>query len=116
MVRVKLARELPFLASEALMMEAVKAGCDRQDVHEAVRRASNEAARVVQSGGENDLAARLERLPLLAPVASGIRALLDPARHVGRAPEQVLEFVASEVDPLLARHAALVGAVGEVRV
>lgn len=116
MVRANLERELPFLASEALMMEAVKAGCDRQDVHEAVRRASFEAAKVVQSGGANDLGARLARLSLLAPVASRIETLLDPARHVGRAPEQVLEFLASEVDPLLARHAALLGAVGEVRV
>ncbi|MAF65371.1 MAG: adenylosuccinate lyase [Planctomycetes bacterium] len=116
LVRRNLERELPFLASEALMMEAVKAGCDRQDVHEAVRRASFEAARSITQGGENDLRARLAETPILSPVADRIDDLLDPARFVGRAPEQVAEFLAAEVDPLLEVHAALLGAEGEVRV
>ena len=112
LVRRNLERELPFLASEALMMEAVKAGCDRQDVHEAVRQASFEAARSITQGGENDLRERLAEVPILQPVD----AILDPARFIGRAPEQVDEFLAAEVDPLLKRHADLVGAEGEVRV
>jgi len=115
-VRRNLAAELPFLASEALMMEAVKAGCDRQDVHEAVRRASHEAARSIEQGGENDLRRRLAACPVLKPVAERIDAILDPARFVGRAPEQVSEFVSAEVDPLLARHADLGGIEGDVRV
>jgi adenylosuccinate lyase len=116
LVRRNLEQELPFLASEALMMEAVKAGCDRQDVHEAVRQASFEAARSITQGGENDLRERLAEVPILQPVAGRIDAILDPARFVGRAPEQVDEFLAAEVDPLLERHADLVGAEGEVRV
>ena len=116
LVRRNLERELPFLASEALMMEAVKAGCDRQDVHEAVRQASFEAARSITQGGENDLRERLAEAPILQPVAGRIDAILDPARFIGRAPEQVDEFLAAEVDPLLKRHADLVGAEGEVRV
>ena len=116
LVRRNLEQELPFLASEALMMEAVKAGCDRQDVHEAVRQASFEAARSITQGGENDLRERLAEAPILQPVAGRIDAILDPARFIGRAPEQVDEFLAAEVDPLLKRHADLVGAEGEVRV
>ena len=116
LVRRNLEQELPFLASEALMMEAVKAGCDRQDVHEAVRQASFEAARSITQGGENDLRERLAEVPILQPVAGRIDAILDPARFIGRAPEQVDEFLAAEVDPLLKRHADLVGAEGEVRV
>ncbi|MED6334100.1 MAG: adenylosuccinate lyase [Planctomycetota bacterium] len=116
LVRRNLEQELPFLASEALMMEAVKAGCDRQDVHEAVRQASFEAARSITQGGENDLRERLAEAPILQPVAGRIDAILDPARFIGRAPEQVDEFLAAEVDPLLNRHADLVGAEGEVRV
>jgi adenylosuccinate lyase len=108
--------ELPFLASEALMMEAVKAGADRQDVHEAVRQASFAAALEVKEGRDNDLTTRLKNTEILGPVAARIDEILDPTRYVGRAPEQVLEYVAEEVDPVLARYADLLGATGEVRV
>jgi len=115
-VRCNLMAELPFLASEALMMEAVKAGADRQDAHEEVRQASFAAAKRIKEGGESDLVERLKSSELLGPVAGRIDELLEPGRHVGRAPEQVLEFVAEEVDPLLERYADLLGATGEVRV
>jgi len=108
--------ELPFLASEALMMEAVKAGADRQDVHEAVRQASFEAAAMIKNGGENDLKERLAKAPILAKVAGRLDEILDPSRYVGRAPEQVDEFLSEEVDPVLRKHADLIGAEGEVRV
>lgn len=115
-IEKNLMEELPFLASEALMMEAVKAGGDRQDVHEAVRQASFAAARNIKAGGVNDLAARLKESALLGSVANRIDEILNPNRFVGRAPEQVLEFMEDEVDPLLERHADLLGASGEVRV
>jgi adenylosuccinate lyase len=115
-VRRNLMAELPFLASEALLMEAVKAGADRQDAHEEVRQASFAAAKRIKEGGENDLIERLKASELLGPVAGRIEELLEPGRHVGRAPEQVLEFVAEEVDPVLERYADLVGLSGEVRV
>ncbi len=116
-IRHNLDEELPFLASENLMMEAVKAGADRQDVHEAVRRASHEAARVIkEEGGRNPLRRLLAADPLLSRVASRLDELLDGARFVGRAPEQVLEFIEAEVDPVLQRYRSLVGATATVRV
>lgn len=115
-VRKNLDEELPFLASEHLMMEAVKLGADRQDVHECVRRASHQAARAIKDGAPNPLKHLLAKDPLLARLAHRLDALLDPARYVGRAPEQVLEFVAEEVDPVLDRHRSLLGATSDVRV
>ena len=112
-----LEEELPFLASENLMMEAVKAGRDRQDVHEALRRASHEAARRMKEEGQtNPLRELLAEDPELGPLAARLDQILDPARYVGRAPEQVVEYTREEVDPVLARYRDLVGAVGDVRV
>ena len=115
-IRKNLERELPFLASEQLLMEAVKQGGDRQDVHEAIRRASHTAARAIKDGEPNPLRELFQREPLLAKVAGKLDQLLDGARFVGRAPEQVQEFLAEEVDPLLARHASSLGVRGDVRV
>jgi adenylosuccinate lyase len=115
-VTKNLMTELPFLASEALMMEAVKAGADRQDVHEEVRQASFAVAKQIKEGGENDLAERLKKSKLLGAVAGRIDDILEPSRHIGRAPEQVVEFVEEEVDPILEKYSELLGATGEVRV
>ncbi len=116
-VKRNLREALPFLASESLMMEAVKAGADRQDVHEAVRQHSFEAARLMQEEGrENTMRERLAEEPLLAQVADRLEDLLEPLRYVGRAPEQVDEFLAAEVEPALARHSTLAAGPGEVRV
>ena len=111
-----LAAELPFLATERVLMEAVRAGADRQDAHEAVRRAAMQAAQEIFEGREGRLRERLAEDATLGPVAARLEAILEPARFVGRAPEQVLEFLETEVDPLLERHADLVGARGEVEV
>ncbi|MEM7518146.1 MAG: adenylosuccinate lyase, partial [Planctomycetota bacterium] len=109
--RRNLEEALPFLASEALMMEAVKAGGDRQEIHEAVRQHAFESARRMQEeGAPNEMRDRLRNEPKLAAVAGRLDDLLDPARYVGRAPEQVLEFVEAEVDPLLSRCENLLGA------
>lgn len=116
-VRRNLIEELPFLASEHLMMEAVKAGGDRQAIHEALRVHSREAARIIKmEGGRNTLRERLAADPAFARVASKFEHLLDPQRFVGRAPEQVVEFLREDVEPLLERHRALIGVEGAVHV
>ena len=111
-----LAAELPFLASEHVMMAAVKAGADRQDVHESIRRASRTASEAILAGGENPLRSLLALDPVLGRLAGHLDDILDPARFVGRAPEQVEEFLAAEVDPILERNAYLLGEKAEVRV
>ncbi len=115
-VRRHLEEELPFLASETLMLEAVQAGADRQDAHERIRLLSRQASETIHAGLPNPLRALLAEDELFAPLASRWDEILDPARFVGRAPEQVSEFLAEEVDPLLARHSGLQAATGDVRV
>lgn len=115
-VKRNLDAELPFLASENVMMEAVKAGGDRQDLHEAIRTHAQNAAREIKEGRESDMVARMAADPALASIATKLDELLDGSLYVGRAPEQVVEFVADEVDPVLERYSDDVGFVPEVRV
>ncbi|MCA9001440.1 MAG: adenylosuccinate lyase [Planctomycetes bacterium] len=115
-VKRNLDMELPFLATENVMMEAVKAGGDRQDLHERIRVHSHAAAAAIKEGGEGNLAERLQGDPAFAAVAGRLHDILDGSRFVGRAPEQVIEFIEDEVDPILERYPDLVGASGEVRV
>ena len=99
-----LAEELPFMATENILMAATSAGGDRQDLHERIRRHSQAAAAVVkQQGRPNDLLERLGGDAAFAGV--DLELALDPARFVGRAPEQVDEFVKSVVAPIRARYA-----------
>ena len=103
------------MASENLMMAALKAGGDRQELHERIRQHSQAAAAVVkQQGGDNDLLARLSKDPAFAKV--DVSGELDPKRFVGRAPEQVDEFVADIVAPIRQRYGAIKLAEGDVRV
>jgi adenylosuccinate lyase len=116
-VKKNLMEELPFLASEHLMMEAVKAGGDRQAVHEALRVHAREAARALKERGEAPrLAERLAGDPSFTAVAAKFEELLEPSRFVGRAPEQVVEYVETEVDPRLTRYASLLRPSGRVEV
>ncbi|MBI1317957.1 MAG: adenylosuccinate lyase [Candidatus Hydrogenedens sp.] len=109
--------ELPFMATENIIMEGVKRGGDRQELHEVIRTHSHAAAaEVKQHGRENDLLERLAGDPAIGMSLDEIKATLDVRKFVGRAPEQVAEFIAAEVDPLLAAHAGLVGAQSDVRV
>ena len=113
-----LRRELPFMASENILMAAVRAGGDRQALHESIRRHSLEAGRRVKDeGADNDLLERLAGDPDFAAVAGRLDELTDPHDFTGRAPQQVDEFLREEVDPLLEAHAdALAGLSGDVRV
>jgi len=117
-VRKHLDAELPFMASEAILMAAVRKGGDRQTLHEALRRHSIAAgARVKDEGGDNDLLTRLADDPAFEAVHGELDALSDPRRFVGRAPAQVEEFLGAHVDPLLAASSDdLSGLEGEVRV
>uniref|UniRef100_A0A3B3XL43 Adenylosuccinate lyase C-terminal domain-containing protein n=1 Tax=Poecilia mexicana TaxID=48701 RepID=A0A3B3XL43_9TELE len=94
--------ELPFMATENIIMAMVQAGGNRQDCHEKIRVLSQEAAAVVkQEGGDNDLLARVQRDPYFTPILGQLDALLDPSTFIGRAPQQVTRFLSEEIRPLL---------------
>ncbi len=109
--------ELPFMATENIIMECVKAGGDRQKLHERIRVLSMEAgSRVKAEGKENDLLERIERDELFAAVHGRLGEFLDAKKFIGRAPAQTEEFIEGEILPILARHGDLLGAHGEVHV
>lgn len=102
-IRARLNDELPFMATEALIVRAVARGGDRQQAHEVIRRHSVETARAMKdSGAKNDLFARLAGDKAFGVPMDDLVASADPMRFVGRAPEQVDEFLAEIVAPLLA--------------
>jgi adenylosuccinate lyase len=99
-------RAMPFMATERWLMLAVRAGGDRQTVHELMRRHSWDVVAALERGGPNDLLDRLAAEPPFAGVdAAALRAQLDPIRYVGRAPAQVTEYLREHVGPLLTRLA-----------
>lgn len=103
-VAANLAAELPFMASENLMMAAVQRGGDRQELHEIIRTHSQAAAQQVKAEGKpNDLLERLAAEPAFAGV--DLQAALDPASFIGRAPEQVDAFVVDVIEPMRLRYA-----------
>ncbi|MFM8874151.1 MAG: lyase family protein, partial [Phycisphaerales bacterium] len=103
-IRAHLEAELPFMASEDILLAAAARGADRQEAHEAIRRHSLEAGRrVKEEGAPNDLLDRLRKDPMFAGLDWG--KVTDPAAYVGRAPAQVDRFVAEVVDPIRARYA-----------
>jgi len=107
--------ELPFQATENILMAAVRAGGDRQKLHEKIRQHSQAAAhRVKGEGKDNDLLDRLRGDPAFACV--DIDALLDPAAFIGRAPQQVDAFIAEQVVPIRRRYADVLGQEAELSV
>lgn len=102
-IESRLQAELPFMMTENLLMDAVKAGGDRQDLHERIRTHSMAAAKVVkQEGKPNDLLARLQADSAFAKVNIG--EAMDPLRYVGRSPEQTEEFVRGVISPITQRY------------
>ena len=102
-IEKNLRAELPFMATEDLLMESVKCGGDRQDLHERIRQHSQAAAAVVKNeGGENDLWERLENDPAFSEI--DMDSALEPSAFVGRSPEQVDEFIAEQIDPVRRRY------------
>lgn len=113
-IEKNLRAELPFMATENIMMAAVAAGGDRQDLHERIRLHSQAAAAVVkQEGGENDLMSRLLEDPAFKNV--DLSGVLEPSLYVGRAPEQVDEFLREVVEPILLRYADVNATPGEIK-
>ncbi|GMU93133.1 MAG: adenylosuccinate lyase [Candidatus Hydrogenedentota bacterium] len=108
--------ELPFMATENILMACVKKGGDRQELHEVIRQHSQDAARrVKQDGADNDLLERLANDKRIGMSRSEIDDLLDLRQFVGRAPEQVIEFIENEASPVLQRHASRLGVESQVR-
>lgn len=112
-----IAAELPFMATENIMMECVKAGGNRQELHERIRVLSMEAGRnVKERGGDNNLIDLIKADDMFAAVKDSLGNILDARNFIGRAPSQVVEFISDEIDPILAENKAVLGAKGDVRV
>ena len=98
-------RELPFMATENIMMDAVKRGGNRQELHERIRIHSMEAAKVVkEQGGENDLLARIAGDPMFGVTLEELHDIVKPEKYVGRAPAQTTEFLTEVVAPVLEKY------------
>ena len=103
-IRRRLEEELPFMATEELIVRAVRAGGDRQEAHERIRQHSIAAARRLKDGADhNDLLERIASDPAFGMTLPELRQVMDASRFVGRAPRQVDEFLAEVVEPLLER-------------
>lgn len=112
-----IAAELPFMATENIMMECVKAGGNRQELHEHIRVLSMEAGRnVKERGGDNNLIDLIKADDMFAAVKDSLGNILDARNFIGRAPSQVVEFISDEIDPILAENKAVLGAKGDVMV
>ncbi|MFX0549032.1 adenylosuccinate lyase [Hathewaya histolytica] len=110
-------RELPFMATENIMMEAVKRGGDRQELHEKIRVHSMEAARQVKELGlENDLIQRIIEDSSFKMSKEEILGIIDPQKFVGRAPNQVEDFIENYVNPILDANKSLIGINSEINV
>uniref|UniRef100_H0V646 Adenylosuccinate lyase n=1 Tax=Cavia porcellus TaxID=10141 RepID=H0V646_CAVPO len=102
----RIRQELPFMATENIIMAMVKAGGNRQDCHEKIRVLSQQAAAVVkQEGGDNDLIERIRADSYFSPIHSQLERLLDPSSFTGRAFQQVQRFLEEEVYPLVKPYA-----------
>ncbi|MCX5659523.1 MAG: adenylosuccinate lyase [Planctomycetota bacterium] len=114
-IAANLRAELPFMATENILMAAVQRGADRQEVHEIIRRHSQAAAQQVKEEGKpNDLLERLATEPMFKGV--DLQSVLDPLRFVGRAPQQVDRFIAEMVEPVRKRYAKVLGQRPELKV
>ena len=109
--------ELPFMATENIMMDAVKAGGDRQELHERIRELSMEAGRTVKvEGKDNDLLERIAAAPAFNLTIEELRKSMEPSRYVGRAKEQTVTFIEKTVQPVLDAHKDMLGMTAEINV
>ena len=116
-IRQRVMNELPFMATENIMMDAVKKGGNRQELHEKLRVHSQAAARVVkEEGGKNDLVERIAADPAFMVPREEIEAILQPEKFIGRSKEQVEEYLADIITPLLQENKELLGEKQELSV
>ena len=117
MIEKHLLEELPFMATENIMMEAVKRGGDRQELHEKIRVHSMDAGRVVKvEGGKNDLLDRIAADSAFGVTREELEGIMKPENFVGRAPQQTQEFVDNEIQPILDKYSDLLGLDVEIKV
>ncbi|MCJ7834003.1 adenylosuccinate lyase [Cuneatibacter sp. NSJ-177] len=116
-IEKRLMSELPFMATENIMMDAVKAGGDRQELHERIRTLSMEAGKNVKvNGGENNLLELIAADPAFNLSLEDLKASMDPSRYTGRAKEQTEEFLAEVIRPVLKENEDLLGVTAEINV
>ena len=116
-IEKRLRSELPFMATENIMMDAVKAGGDRQELHERIRELSMEAGRTVKvEGKDNDLLERIAADPAFNLTIEELRKSMEPSRYVGRAKEQTVTFIEKTVQPVLDAHKDMLGMTAEINV
>ena len=109
--------ELPFMATENIMMDAVKAGGDRQELHEKIRVHSMAAGRVVkEEGGENDLLERIAKDPSFNMTLEQLQKIMKPENFVGRAPQQTEEYIREVIQPILEENKEVLGLIVEINV
>ncbi|MCI8358795.1 MAG: adenylosuccinate lyase [Lachnospiraceae bacterium] len=109
--------ELPFMATENIMMDAVKMGEDRQEMHEKIRELSMQAgARVKKEGKENNLLELIAAEPAFHTSPEALKETMDPARYVGCAPKQVEKFLTEVIKPILKENRELLGVTAEINV
>ncbi len=111
------AAELPFMATENILMECVKAGGNRQELHERIRVLSMEAGKnVKEKGKDNDLLELIQADEAFKAVRGRLGEILDARKFIGRAPMQTVEFIEQEIDPILKKHSDMLGESGVVNV
>lgn len=116
-IEKRLMSELPFMATENIMMDAVKAGGDRQELHERIRILSMEAGKNVKvEGGENNLLELIAADPAFNMTLEDLRKTMDPSRYIGRSREQVEAFLKNVMEPVLKENEELLGIKAEIHV
>jgi len=112
-----LMQELPFMATENIMMDAVKAGGDRQELHEKIRVLSMEAGKNVKEKGlENNLLELIAADPSFNMSLDDLKNAMEPSKYIGRAKEQTEEFIEEVIQPILDANKDLLGLKADIKV
>ena len=116
-IRKHMMAELPFMATENIMMDAVKNGGNRQELHEKIRTLSMQAGKTVkEEGKDNNLLELIAVDPEFNLTIEELQAAMEPSRYVGRAPQQVEKFIENVVNPILQANRELLGVKAEILV